>query len=298
MSYVFFPARETNFYPPGPPYLAGLRGYGMRGLGDYAADLAAYEADMKKWRVESLAARNAQALYEAKVKAIDKAYAAALDAYNQDKAAWDQEYAAYSVAAKNWDAAFKQYQAANTEKSKPIVAAYGLNMNPYYYSSGACVTQEQHNTFARLCTTVKGIGSYARGLGSQDVNCGSKLLPVCQFGPYPTVRAQPKPPVKGTYPAKPAALRPMPVKPTEPVVSTPVTTTSTTPATTTPVKVYGKKPTAPATVPEEPQQPLTPAAADEPKQANVLMGGLIVAAVVVGGFLVYRTLKKPKAQAA
>lgn len=287
MSYVLFPARETNFYPPGPPYLAGLHGYGMRGLGDYAADLAAYTADYNKWRLENLAARNAQALYEAKVKALDKAYADALVAYNQDKAAWDKEYAAYLVAAKSWNADFARYQAANTEKSKAVAASYGLNLSPGYYQAGACVTQAQRDAAARACTTVKGIG-YLRGLGSQDADCGTKLLPVCQFGPFPTVRAKPAPPAPPAYPAKPSTkVRPMPVKPIEPAT---ITTTSTKP-----VKVYTRDtPTVPVS-----DEPLTPTVvADEPKQANVLMGGLIVAAVAVGGYLVYRTLKKPKAQAA
>ena len=52
-------------------------------------------------------------------------------------------------------------------------------------------------------------------------------------------------------------------------------------------------PSLPEPAPEE-----TPIPVEEPKQANVLMNGLILVAVLGGGYLVYRTLKKPKAQAA
>jgi len=45
--------------------------------------------------------------------------------------------------------------------------------------------------------------------------------------------------------------------------------------------------------------PETPVTAPGPdtKQASVLMNGLIIVAVLTGGYLVYRTLKKPKAAA-
>jgi hypothetical protein len=293
MSYVFFPPRTSNFYPGGPPYLAGIgASYGTVTSPSYEQQLAAYEADLKKWKLESLNARNAQAVYDKKVKQIDDAYTSALAAYRADKIAWDNQYQAYLVAVKNWDAAFKQYQAANAAKAQQVAAGYGIKLDGSFYNAGACVTQAQHDAYARNCTTVKGLGRL-HGLGSSDPDCGMKLIPVCQFGPYPTVRNQPAPPPKGAYPAKPAPVRPMPVAPTPTTVTAPTpTSTVTVKKTPTPVPV-----SLPVPVPDEALTP-TPPAADEPKQANVLMGGLIVAAIAVGGFLVYRTLKKPKAQAA
>ncbi len=285
MAYAYFPARQTNFFPPGPPYLAGLRGLrGMRGLGDYAADLAAYNAAMIQWRLDSLRYRQALAIYNAKVKNIDTAYDAALAAYNADKAKWDKEYTVYLVATKSWQAAYDSYKAANTVASMKVAAAFGLNLNMAYYSAGACLTQAEHDAAARQCVTVK-------GLGSTSEQCGLTHLPVCQLGPRPTIRAKPVAPTKPAYPAKPAALRPAPVAPTAPAAPS-----------------SGGGGGSPTTHPDSPSLP-SPApvpgpdasptpAADDSKQANVLMGGLIVAALVGGGYLVYRTLKKPKAQAA
>lgn len=286
MSYVFFPPRTENFFPPGPPYLAG-----MRGLGDYAADLAAYKTDLSKWRLESLKYASAIKAYDAKVKAIDAAYAAAVASYTQDKARWDSEYAAYLVAAKNWNAAFATYQKQNAARAQTIASSYGLNLTPAFYSAGACVTQAQHDAYARNCTTVKGIGQI-RGLGSSDSDCGGKALPVCQFGPFPTVRPQPTPPQRAAYPAKPSPLRPEPVAPTAPAVTTPSSGGGGSWGTSS-----GGGGAAMTPTPDTTPAPETPTA-DDYKQSNVLMGGLLVAAMLGGGYLVYRTLKKPKAQAA
>lgn len=291
MSYVFLPARTDNFFPPGPPYLAGL--LGLRGLGDYAADLAAYQADYNKWRLEKLEYTNATKLRETKIKRIDAAYNAALATYTADKASWDKEYAAYLVAAKSWNANFEAKKAANTARAQTIAQAHGLNLSQAFYSQGACVTQAEHDAAARNCTTVKGLG-YA-GLGGSDTDCGIKKLPVCDFGPYPTIRPQPKAPSKPPYPAVPT-LRAQPVAPVEPPPK--VVTKITKTLTPTPPSA----PQTPSSVPvvslpsdPGPNEALTP---EEPKHANVLMNGLIVVAILGGGYLVYRTLKKPKAQAA
>lgn len=281
MSYVFFPPRVDNYYPPGPPYLAGLRG-----LGDYAADLAAYKVDYDKWRIERLQYTNAVKTRDTLIKKIDDTYNAALAAYVADKAAWDKEYAAYLVAAKSWNANFEAKKKANTERAMVIAQAHGLNLSQAFYSQGACLSQAEHDAAARNCTTVKGLGR-AFGLSGSDVDCGLKKLPVCDFGPYPTVRAQPKAPSKPAYPAVPM-LRAEPVAPVAPPPAVVTKTTKT--LTQTPSSVPVTVPTQPV-----PNEALTP---EESKHSNVLMNGLIVVAVLGGGYLVWRTLKKPKAQAA
>ncbi len=277
MSYVLFPARETNFFPPGPPYLAGLRGFGS--LGDYAADLAAYNTAMTKWRLAKLNYDKAIKFNAAKIKVIDAAYDAALASYNADKAQWDHEYGAYVTAATSWEADFARYKAANATRAKTVESSYGLTLPQSFYDNGACVTQAQHDNYARLCVTVKGLGM--TGLGSSDPACGGKALPVCQFGPYPTLRAKPKAPTRAAYPANPVSPGPAPVAPTPPPA------TSTTPI-----------PVTPPTTAPGPDQTLTPVTAEDSKHANVLMNGLVLVAVLGGGYLVWRTLKKPKAQAA
>ncbi len=281
MSYTFFPPR-TDFFPSGMPYLAGLRGVG---LGDYAADLAAYNTAIAKWRLAKLAYDRAVKSYAVKVKAIDDAYAAALASYNADKAKWDTEYANYLAAAAAWNTAFAKYKQDNTTRSMQIASTYGLNLTQAYYSAGACLSQADHDAYARQCTTVKGLG-YA-GLGSSDPNCGMKALPVCQFGPFPSIRTKPVAPTRASYPSAPVSPGPQPVAPTPT-------------ATTTPSSGGGggyvstKKPS----LPTGPSSPTAPEATPSiPKQAGMLANGLILVALGVGGYLVYRTLKKPKAAA-
>ena len=288
MSYVFLPPRTDNFFPPGPPYLAGLRG--LRGLGDYAGDLAAYQADLAKWKTESIGYQRALRVRDTQIKTIDANYNAALASYVADKAAWDKEYAAYLVAAKSWNANFEAKKAANTARAQTIAQAHGLNLSTGFYTSGACVTQAEHDAAARNCTTVKGLG-YA-GLGGSDIDCGVKKLPICDFGPFPSVRSQPKAPSKPTYPAAVPPLRPAPVAPVEPPPPTRV------------VKTLTPTPSAPQTpssvpvvsLPSDPgpNEALTP---EDSKQASMFRNGLILVAIATGGYLVYRTLKKPKAQA-
>jgi hypothetical protein len=284
MAYVFYPPRTANYFPPGMPYLAGLRG-----LGDYATDYAAYkhaaslyELDYKKWVLERAKYNAALAAYNTKVANLTAAYGTDMAAYNRDKADWDKEYAAYQLAMQSWLTNFANYKRDNVTRAQAIAKAYGLTLSQVFYDNGACLTQAEHDAYARSCTTVRGLG-YLRGLGSSDPDCGWKAMPVCQFGPQPTLRAQPTLPSAPVYPKKPT-LRPVPVAPLAP---TPPSGGS---QTTTPASVSLPSP--------GPDSSLTPAAPDEPKQANVLMGGLIVAAVLGGGYLVYRTLRKPKAQAA
>lgn len=279
MSYVFFPPRTENYFPPGIPYLAGVGS-----LGDYAADLAAYKTAYDKWRLAKTSYTRSLSIYEAQVKAIDDAYASALAAYNQALSKYNQDYAAFLVAANNWNAAFSAYRKANTEKSMTIAKAHGMTLSAAYYNSGACVTQAQHDAYARNCSTVKGLGM--RGLGSSDPDCGGAKLPVCQFGPFPTAPSKPTPPVRGAYPKAPVDPGPAPIEPKAPPA-----------VTTTPSSGGGSSPVTPPSTPAI--TPVTddssvPVTADS-KQANVLMNGLVIVAVLGGGYLVYRTLRKPKA---
>ncbi len=284
MSYIFFPPRTENYFPPGMPYLAGLRGIG---LGDYAADLAAYKTAATKWRLAKIAYDRAVKTYAVRVKAIDDAYASAVSSYNADKAAWDTEYANYLAAAAAWNAAFAKYKQDNTDRSMKIAAGHGLNLTQAYYSAGACLTQAQHDDYARQCTTVKGLG--LRGLGASDPDCGMAGLPVCQFGPFPSVRAKPTPPTRAAYPAAPVSPGPEPVAPTPP------------PATPPKVSSGGggwvntKTPTPGVLSPSNTPDPGS--ATDPAKNAGMIANGLILVALGVGGYLVYRTLKKPKAAA-
>ena len=350
MAYVYFPARETNFFPPGPPYLAGLRGF--HGLGDYAADLTAYNADIQNWRTEARALEAAVSRREAKILVIDAAYAADLAAYATDKAKWDKEYEYYLVASASWDAAFARYKKENTERSQKIAAAYGLSLNLNYYAAGACLTQAEHDKAARDCVTVKGLGNAllakaplklplpaasssaspsagsafallaratssklpipSASLAAANSACGLKALPVCQFGPRPTVRAKPVAPTKAAYPAKPSALRAQPIAPTPPpivvatpvvvapIVAKPVVVAKPVAPTQQPIVVappVAVAPSPPSSVPVSLPVPVPDAAliqeiAAQPKKSNALMAGLIVAAVAVGGYFVYRNLRK------
>ena len=70
MAYTYLPPRQ-QFFPSGPPYLAG-----MRGLGDWASDNAAYQAylaDLAKWTKEKTAYDAALAAWKQHVLALDVA---------------------------------------------------------------------------------------------------------------------------------------------------------------------------------------------------------------------------------
>ena len=289
--YVYFPPRTQNFFPAGSPYLSGL--------GDYASDLAAYKTALQKYEVANKVWHNdkkkydtAMASYLQQVKTIDALYAGAVKKYNKDKAAWDSDKASYDVAMNAWGRAFSEARAANTTKAKQIAQTFKLNLPQSFFDAGACISASDKSYWQKNCTVVKGLGIVSYG----DA-CGMLRLPVCNFADKPTLRAPPAYPRSPVYPAKPTlrAQPTPPVAPTAPpsvpvVVTTPTPVVVTTPIPTSP-SVPG--PSLPNTPPEETTIP-----EEEPKHSNVLMGGLIVVAVLGGGYLVYRTLKKPKAQAA
>lgn len=263
MAYVYLPPRVENYFPSGPPYLSGL--------GDYTADMNAY-------RLAALHYRQAVAAYPA----LKAKYDAAMVDY---AAAVKQLQAGYDAAGVAWSKQFAAIRDANTTKSAAIAKSYGLSLPNSYYLSGACLTQEQHNAYAQKCSTT------VKGLGSSDPDCGYKLLPVCAFPAHPGSPTYPKQPVA---PAVPVA----PTMPTAPAVTTPVVTTPvvTTKPTTAPIAVPVVIPQTPQQVDEPVTTDLTPVA-QEPKQAGMLSNGLLLVALGIGGYLIYRTVKKPKAAA-
>lgn len=275
--YVYYPPRTTNFFPPQVPYFGAA-------LGDYAADLAtyqkaqkAYQLDMLQWRRDKTVFDAASAAYAKKVANITAGYGADVSEYGRNKNQWDKDYAVYVLALDAWNAAFSNSKRSNTERALTIAKSYGLNLPQSFYDNGACLTQSAHDAYARQCTTVKGLG---RGLGSLDSDCGMKALPVCQFGAKPTLRLPPTPPSKPSYPSKPT-LRAMPIAPMAP---------------TPPAGGSGGG----SSTPNVPVSVSTPESAlpEDTKQSGMLMNGLVIVAVAAGGYLIYRTLRKPKAQAA
>lgn len=287
MSYVYYPPRTTNFFPSGPPYLSGLLG-----LGDYEADLAAYQiayakykTDLARWYGEKTTYTAARTAWDSKIKKISLDYTKKLIAYAKDKKAWDSEAQTYAVALNAWGRGFSEAKAANTEKAKQIATTFKLSLPQSFFDFGACISADDKAYWQKNCTVVKGLGIVSYG----DA-CGMMRLPVCAFGDKPTLRQQPTPPADPVYPKKPT-LRAQPIAPTAPTAPVPVVTTPV--LIPTPSSPSVPSPSLPTPTPEETTIP-----EEEPKRANVLMGGLIVVAVLGGGYLVWRTLKKPKAQAA
>jgi len=271
MAYVYFPPRVSNYFPGGPPYLSGL--------GDYAADLATYKTKLAAWKMDHLKWQREKATYTA-----------LLAKYNLAVKDIEQEYsvnmAAYNAALNDYYTAFAGTKHGYTERSRTIDASYGLKLPQSYYSGLACLTQAQHDSYAKNCTTVKGLGRW--GLGSNDPDCGYAKLPICNYPVKPVAPTR-------VYPKAPT-LRAEPKSPTAPTAPPVVTTT---PVTTTPSSSSGGGGGAPAPTPtpDVPPDAITPTA--EPnKQANMVRNGLLLVVVLGGGYLVYRTLKKPKAQAA
>lgn len=299
MSYIFLPPRTDNFFPPGMPYLAGL--HGMRGLGDYAADYKAYQLavisynrNMKIWNAKKASFDADVAAYNNAVSSVAASYATAQGEYQRDLAAWNNEYSTYTAALAAWKTQCAQIVAANKQRATAIAQAYGITLPQWFIGQGYCATQAQINSYAVNCSTVKGLG-YLRGLGSSDPNCGWKGMPICSFPSPPTIRSKPTAPAAPAYPAKPV-LPAQPVAPVAPVKPAAVPTPTPAPgggyvSTKTP-----KIPTGPALVPT--QEPEIVPVAEPAKNAGMMRNGLILVALGVGGYLVYRTLKKPKAQAA
>jgi hypothetical protein len=157
--------------------------------------------------------------------------------------------------------------------------------------------QSQIDSYAKQCVTVKGLGhaGYLRGLGSNDPDCGWKRMPLCAFPAAPKIRQRPIAPRKPSYPAAPVAPT-MPVSPG--AAPTPPATTSNGGGWSS-TKTPGPGKLSPSTVPvPDPATVPAPEAAEDNHQAGMIRNGLLLVALGVGGYLVYRTLKKPKAQAA
>jgi hypothetical protein len=278
MSYVYFPPRVSNFFPGGTPYLAGL---GL-GLGYVPSAAAQYEIDFKLWSKDKKKYDDAMLVYNAKVKSINDAYGSAIMVYYKEKAAWDEAKQTYEAAMNGWSRAFASIKAANTTASQKIAKDYGISLAQSYYDGGACLSKQQHEDSKARCQTVKGLG-----LGSLDPECGYKWLPICDFANKPTLASPPIAPSYAPYPRKPK-LRAQPKAPPVVLVKTPVPVPV--PVTTPP------GPTVEVTVPVPVATPVPDAAEPErAKQAGMVTNGLILIAVLGGGYLIYRTLKKPKA---
>jgi len=287
MSYEFFPPRTQNYFPPGMPYLAG-----MRGLGDYNADLKQYRLDvlaynrkLKIYNTAKASFDSDMAAYNSAVSSIAASYATAQGEYQRDLAAWNKEFDTYTAALASWKATCKQIVNDNAARASGIAHSYGLTLPQSFAAAGYCLSQAQKDAYAKNCVTVKGLG-YLRGLGSSDPDCGWKAMPLCSFPAPPTIRSKPSAPAAPSYPTKPTlpAQPVAPVAPTPPA-STPITSGggNMTPAPGTP---------SPASVPSP-----EPATDPDAKNAGMMRNGLILVALGVGGYLVYRTLKKPKAAA-
>lgn len=262
MSYRYLPARTDNFFPPQVPYLSGL--------GDYASDLATFERDWARYLTLVAAFEKDLASYNATVSSIDTYYANAARSYNEQFARYQSQYAAI--------------KSANTEKARTLAKNYGFTLPQSFFDNGACISPAQRDAYARNCTTVKGLGRFG-GLGSADPDCGMKQLPVCN---YPVA---PVKPVKGAYPKRPTP----PVAPTRP----------TPPATTTPGSGSGSgsgsgggnNGNSGGGNPVVTTTPLTPVTTtdDDTKKSGMVRNGILLVVVAGGAYLIYRTVKKPKA---
>jgi len=296
MSYVFWPARTENYFPPGPPYLAPLRG--LRGLGDYDADLKAYKTaqlaysrDMVTWNALKKKYDADVAAYATTVSSIDASAASEQAAYQRDLASWNKEYAMYLLALNTWNADVTKIKQQNAIRAATRAQAYGITIPQWFVDQGFCLSQAQIDAYAKQCVTVKGLGhaGYLRGLGSNDPDCGWKGMPLCSFPARPAVRAKPIAPRAPSYPAKPT-LRAQPVSPgpapTPPAATTPVTSGG----------GGGSSLPSPG-VPSPSSVPIPDSATDPNANSGMVRNGLLLVALGVGGYLVYRTLRKPKAAA-
>lgn len=277
MAYNYLIPR-TNYFPPGPPYLAGL---GALAADQYGAAYARYQADLANWQREKAAYDKAEQVYLGAVQMAQNNYGAAQARYAAEKAAWDREAAAHSIAMGGWQRAYEQQVAKNAEVSRQVASTFGLKLPPEYFAGGACISPASFEYAKARCTTVKGLGS---PLDYGDW-CGIRRLPICSFPNKPTLRAQPVPPTTPALPPRPAQLRPPPAPPPAP------------PAVTAPPPMI---PAPPPTTMPPPGPTLSPPPEGAPlnKQSNLVMGGLLAVVVVGGGFLIYRTVKGPKKAAA
>lgn len=251
----------------------GFRGFGDA-AGDYAAQMAAYQSDHSAWLSEKAAYDRAVQAFTAQSAGLNAGYSQAQQAYQRDLAAWQAESAARSAAL----VARSQQQTRNQvakDRANAAAQAQGVILPPGY---AGCVTQAQHDSWQQGCSTTN---FAVRGLGADPTGslCALALLPVCP-APLPlpaALRAQPTPPPTPAGIAPPAAIRPEPqppgAPPTPPVLNT-----------------------GPQPIPSSPS-PTPPPPPASTKSAGILSNGLLLVALAGGGYLLYRSLKKPKAAA-
>lgn len=279
MSYSF--VRKIN------PAFAG---FGAFGALDYNAQYAAWQVDYAKWKKEEAAYKTAKSVWAGLVTNLKAQYVAKVTDYQNDLKRWNAEAVIYTAAMNSRAASIAATTAARKMQSGIIAKQWSLKL-PADYTG--CVLQFWHDQWVAQCTeskrtTIMGLGATPTGWGHP---CGTALLPICTppppmpylrpkpvappvlvLPPEPTLRAEPKPPIKPATPPPPPAVvnQPPPAPPPPPsvVIDTP-------------------PPSTPPTVVEEPI-----------KQANMIKGGLLAIVVVGGGYLLYRTFKKPKAKAA
>lgn len=286
MSYVYWPPRLDNYAPPGMPYLAGVHG-----LGDYAADLAAYQRAMVDYDALKKRYDADAAAYSTTVSSINASYASSQAAYQRDKAAWATEYANFQAALAAWNSAVSQIKSSNAQRALVIAQGHGIPtpFPSWFVNQGYCLTQAQADAYSKQCITVKGLGFL--GLGNSNSDCGWKKMPICAFPAKPTIRGRPIAPRAPSYPAAPKA----PVVPVSPGAG-PTPSDGGGWSTT---KTPGPGKLSPSTVPVPDPATVPEPSADAPNASGGMMrNGLLIVAIGVGGYLVYKTLRKPKAQAA
>jgi hypothetical protein len=286
-NYAYLPPR-LSYFPPDPPYLGGLRG-----LGSYATDVAAYERDHAAWLQEKANYERAMAAFVASIGAQTQAYQQALATYNAAKSAWDRDAAAYNGALLSYNAQVSAQRAANIQKANEIAKAHGITLQQWVYDQGGCLTPAQQANYRAHCQSVRGLG--AGELFTASTNCAYAKLPICNFPTRPTLRSPPSPPVKPSGTTTPPSLRPEP----KPPVAPPTMTTVPRPGAT-PIPVSTTPPKWPTAAPDPGSSttPLTPTEeAEDLKNKNLVMSGLLIVALVGGSYLIYRTVKKPKAAA-
>lgn len=287
MAYTFLPPRTVNYAPPGMPYLSGFGA-----LGDYASDYAAWQSAHAAWKIKQQNFPAALAAYNASVKTIKADYEKRLAAYNVSYSNWQAEVGAYNANLSSWAQAYQKAYIANKIASDAVNTKYGLKLPSSYYQAGACITAAQQASYRRNCTTVRGLGTLGLSLSGSEMDCHMAKLPICNLPAKPTPpRAQPTKPAPPSYPLAPV-LPPEPQPPQKPpVLTTPPVVTVIPPSS------GGGGGGGNPVVTTTPNTPIVEEPQDDP-QRGMIMNGLILVAVGVGGYLVYRTLKKPKAQAA
>lgn len=274
------PTYAAGYIPAG---YSGFLGLGL-GLGDaaYDAALAAYQVAHETWQRQMLDYQNTQGNYQLSLNA----YNQSLAAYQADLARWTAEVAAYNAAYNAIANQGRTAQMAAAAQQASAIALYPGVVIPAGYAG--CVSQAQHNAWQSQCDAISSV----RGLGADPTGpaCGLALLPVCAPAPLlpAAVRPRPQPPAPFSVPA-PVSPGPEPQPPTPP-----------------PPSALGPPPQQipPPSVTQDPYSDTTPLLTPSPTpaattaSAGILSNGLLLVALAGGGYLLYRSLKKPKASAA